>query len=135
MTVAILAPKAGRNSLNDTHRIGELSNAGKPWRNSGNTFHGEPVVGPQPGRLSRMPSTGQMPEDEVAELRKHSDAGDLLYVIYSYATVIAYKVRGHGSGDFWAISEKRYSSTTSQQQGKLYVLTMPRHGYDGPDPS
>jgi hypothetical protein len=128
-TPAILAPKCGRNALRDTLRIGELSNAGKPWRNSGNTFHGEPV---EPGRRI---STGQMPRDEVAELNAHIQRNAVDYAIYSYATVIAYRVKAQdGVGAFWVITDAGHSQTTRVQLGKLYTLTDPRCGYEGPTP-
>lgn len=126
---AILAPKCGRNALRDTLRIGELSNAGKPWRNSSNNFHGEPV------ESGRMISVGKMPLDEVAELNSHIQRDGVDYAIYSYATVIAYRVKAqHGVGAFWVITDAGHSATTRMQLGKLYTLTLTKCGYDGPLP-
>jgi hypothetical protein len=123
----ILAVKSGRNARRDNELIGELSNAGKAWRNSTGSFHGEPV-----GPGDRVP-TGKMPEDEAVELRVHTARHAVDYVIFSYSTPIAYRVTT-GSSYFWIITDTRYSNTTSQQVGKLWVLTQERYGYTGVNP-
>jgi hypothetical protein len=120
--MATLAVNNGRNVIRDSYRLGELSNAGKPWRNSTGSFRGEPFTGTVP------PRQAWASDAEHAELVRHVKAGELDYVIYSYATVVAY--RAHG---VWHVTSTRHSSTTSKHVGRLYVLTMARTGYEGPD--
>ena len=73
-----------------------------------------------------------MPRDEVAELDRHVQRDGVDYAIYSYATVVAYRVKAqHG---VWVITEAGHAATTRQTLGKLYTLTLPRCGYDGPYP-
>ena len=116
-----LAVKSGRNALRDTYRLGELSNAGQPWRNSNGTFTGEPFTG-------EVPAQEWATDDEHAELLRHIQNGDLEYVIRSWDTVVAY--RAHG---VWHVTTTRHSQSTTQQVGRLYTLRMARCGYEGPD--
>lgn len=117
-----LAVNNGRNGMRDVYRLGELSNAGKAWRNSTNSFRGEPFTG------SRPPAQEWMGDAEYADLVRHVADGELDYVIRSYDTVIAY--RAHGA---WHLSSARHTRTTSKHQGRLYTLRMARAGYAGPD--
>ena|SRR4029077_11468261 len=128
MSTTKLAVKSGRNAMRDTYKLGELSNAGQPWSNSTGTFRGEQVT-----RHNRI-TFGQMPADERAELSAHIARGACDYAIFSYETPIAYRVRSDDSAPFWVVTDTRYSNTTSQQVGKLWVLTQERCGYTGPSP-
>lgn len=127
---AILAVKHGANHQRDMERLGTLSNSGKPWRNSSDSFRGQPLG---PGESI---STGQMSGPELEEFKMHARAGRIEYVIRSYETPVAYLVKGEpGHASFWMITATRYSNTTSQQVGRLYVITQRKHGYKGPDAS
>lgn len=76
--------------------------AGEPESFVGNSMHGEPSN----GRVS----FGQLP----AEYHPSVTSAD--YVIYSYVTPIAWRLRGDGR---WHVPAERYSVTTSKQQGKV----------------
>lgn len=103
-----------RLSLNTSYQAGErmatLCEQGKPWQNHSGSFRGEPVT-------SRYVGTGIMPESQAALLREFASKGELDYVVYSYATPIAY----HAAGQ-WYIPTTKYSPTTSKHQGKLWRL-------------
>jgi hypothetical protein len=125
---AILATKFGRNHREDMEKLGTYSNSGRAWRNSGDTFRGQPLG---PGESI---SLGQMSGPELEEFTAHCRAGRVQYVIRSYNTPIAYLVKGEpGHASFWIIPDTGYSNTTRQQIGRLYVITQRKHGYHGPD--
>lgn len=76
------------------------------------------------GALSGEPNpayvhTGRLPEPYADDLRFEVRRGNVTYVMYSYATPIAWKLR-----DGTVVSpDVSYSVTTSQHQGKArYVL-------------
>ena len=125
---AILATKFGRNHREDIEKVGRYSNSGRAWRNSSDSFRGQPM---QPG--DRM-DAGQMTGHEREEFLMHLHAGRISYVIRSYNTPIAYLVHNApGFADFWVQPDTGYSNTTRQHKGRLYVITMERYGYHGPD--
>jgi hypothetical protein len=124
---AILAVKFGQNHARDIERLGRLSNSGQPWRNSSDSLRGQPM---QPG--DRM-DTGEMSGQELDEFTAHLRAGRVEYVIRSYNTPIAYLVKNAGYASFWVQPDTGYSNTTRQHKGRLYVITMARYGYHGPD--
>jgi hypothetical protein len=124
----ILATKFGQNHRADMEKLGEYSNSGRPWRNSSDSFRGQPLA---PGE--RM-STGEMSGHELDEFTAHMHAGRVEYVIRSYNTPIAYRVtNAPGHPSFWVIPDTGYSNTTRQHIGRLYPITQRRHGYEGPD--
>jgi hypothetical protein len=130
MSTPVLALKHGQNHRRDLETMATRSNSGLPWRNSSSSFHGEPVT---PG--ARI-GTGQMSGPELEEFCEHMHAGRVEYVIFSYSTPIAYLVTGEpGHAAFWLITDTRYSNTTSQQVGRLYLLRQEKFGYHGPDAS
>lgn len=51
---------------------------------------------------------------------RHPDGrvGVLAYVVYSYATPIAWWTESNG----WVVPDVKYSPTTSKHQGKLYLV-------------
>lgn len=65
---------------------------------------------------SYEPSIGRLPHDEVTELRRridaNRDAGRATYVVYSYATPIAWS----GEDGALVVPAVRYSQTTTQHQ-------------------
>ena len=125
---AILATKFGQNHRRDMEKLGEYSNSGRAWRNSSDSFRGQPM---QPGE--RM-DTGQMSGHELDEFNAHMRAGRIEYVIRSYQTPIAYLVKSApGFASFWVQPDTGYSNTTRGHKGRLYVITMKRYGYHGPD--
>jgi hypothetical protein len=125
---AILATKFGRNHQADMEKLGTYSNSGRAWRNSSDSFRGQPLA---PGDRIH---TGKMSGPELDEFVGHMRAGRVEYVIRSYETPIAYLVKnapGHPS--FWVIPDTGYSNTTRQQIGRLWVIRQRKHGYAGPD--
>ena len=130
MSTPVLALKHGANHRRDLETMATRSNSGQPWRNSSNTFHGEPVT------VNDRPGYGKMSGPELDEFLGHRGAGRIEFVIYSYSTPIAYLVKGEpGHPSFWLITDTRYSNTTTQQVGRLYLLRQERFGYHGPDAS
>jgi hypothetical protein len=101
-----IAVKTGRDA---SQQIADACDARQPWKNNGGSMRGEPLS------PHSSPSYGIMPSDEADALRALVRTGDLDYVIYSYATPIAW----HANGE-WTFSSTRYSPTTSQHQGRLY---------------
>lgn len=101
-----IAVKTGRNA---SQEIADACDARQPWKNNGGSMRGVPMS------PYASPSYGMMPEDEREVLIALVRTGDLDYVIYSYATPIAW----HANGE-WTKSSSRYSPTTSQHQGRLY---------------
>lgn len=72
------------------------------------------------GRLEWYPaSTGQLPADWREQLRKDIDGSDgSSYIVYSYATPIAWHTEAFG----WTVPDAKYSVTTSRHQGQLYMI-------------
>jgi len=66
----------------------------------------------QSNRPGCIPNTGRLSDAEVIALRDDSDAHGITYVVYSYATPIAW-VRGDGEVHLVA---QRFSPTTSKHQ-------------------
>lgn len=128
MSNPVLALKHGANHRRDLETMATRSNSGLPWRNSSNSFHGEPV------QAGQRVGHGEMSGPELDEFLDHLNADRVEYVIFSYSTPIAYLVKGEpGRASFWLITSTRYSATTSQQVGRLYLLKQERYGYHGPD--
>jgi hypothetical protein len=90
-------------------QIADACDARKDWKNNGGSMRGVPMS------PYSSPSYGIMPEVEADMLRALVRTGELDYVIYSYATPIAW----HANGE-WTKSSSRYSVTTSKHQGRLY---------------
>jgi hypothetical protein len=59
------------------------------------------------------PETGRLPAEYRQQLRQHH--GQPVYVVYSYATPIAWWCEGTG----WVVPDTRYSATTSKHQGTV----------------
>lgn len=67
-------------------------------------------------------TAGQLPAEHRERLyADRDDNGGSLYVVYSYATPIAWYSTAWG----WRVPPVRYSVTTSKHQGKLYRLARP----------
>ena len=73
------------------------------------------------GRLSQL---GQLPDEWRAQWRE--DKGEIDYVIYSYQTPIAWRIRDtwYGNGGQthshrWIVPDVRYSVTTSKHQNNV----------------
>lgn len=96
---------------NDRHdatgRAAQCVRDGKPFRNHSGSLSGEPVA---PGERVHP---GEMPRESYW-LEQLEDAD---YVIRSYSTPIAWRVRGR-----WVQPEVRYSVTTSKHQGRAYMI-------------
>lgn len=69
------------------------------------------------------PQSGRLNESERAQLNKDSawarEHGAALYVVYSYATPIAW-VTIHGNAESVYRVSQKFSVTTSKHQGRLY---------------
>lgn len=104
MSVKTLSLAHGANVLANRDRMVTLSEQGAAWRNSNGTFRGEPGGATQ---------TGQLPEEFAEEA--HAAA----YVIYSYATPIAWRDR---SGR-WVFPCVSYSRTTARHQSLANRIT------------
>lgn len=102
-----IAVKTGRDAA---QQIADACEAGQPWKNNGGSMRGVPL-----SPLQSPPDYGIMPSDEADALRALVRTGTVDYVIMSYATPIAWRAGGE-----WTKSSTRYSSTTSQHQGRLY---------------
>lgn len=75
------------------------------------------------GRLT-LDHTGQLDWPTVQQLRAYRDADRLLYVVYSYATPIAWCIQldnPNPAGEWreWLFNDVKYSKTTTKHQGKL----------------
>lgn len=75
------------------------------------------------------PSTGRLPRGWVERLRADYDVaraeGSMFYVVYSYATPIAWG----REGDLLTVPDVRYSVTTSRHQSAVLGGYVPGHGY------
>jgi hypothetical protein len=65
-------------------------------------------------RQSYATSYGRLPAEHASALRSAESNGTLTYVVYSYATPIAWCAAGE-----WTMPDTRYSATTSHHQGKI----------------
>lgn len=81
------------------------------FRNHGGTFTGKIVRFVPPPR-------GKMGDAEYRQMLKDFQQKESLYVIFSYATPIAWA--NVGISDFLAITEKNYSATTSKHLGIVH---------------
>lgn len=84
--------------------------AREPFTTSG-ALRGEEIVHPfvYPGRLN---------DEEAAQLR--ADLPGITYVVFSYATPIAWFHRDNG----WHKVAQKFSMTTSHHQGVLYLIPV-----------
>lgn len=73
------------------------------FQNSTGNFRGEWW-----NHYHRMPTTGRMPEDERLKLRNHVESYGIDYVVWSFATPIAWRLT-HG---YWYSPDVGYSKTT-----------------------
>lgn len=96
------------NSWHARDRMVELVESGRPFSNHSGSFRGEPVTG-------RYVSTGEMPTNHAEFMRTF--AGEIDYVIFSYATPVAW----HANGE-WYIPDVKYSRTTTRHQSYLHRL-------------
>lgn len=64
---------------------------------------------------------GRLPAEYVEIFRAAQDAGRLVYVVYSYATPIAWVEETMTDGERWIIPEVKYSVTTTNHQGLARV--------------
>lgn len=60
---------------------------------------------------------GRLPSEYVEMIRAALDAGRVRYVVYSYATPIAWVEAGVTGEPVWIVPDTRYSVTTSKHQG------------------
>jgi hypothetical protein len=101
---------------------------GEPFRNSGKSFRADYA------HYAWQVSTGRMPADACQMLTqavaRAAELGAPLYVVYSYATPIAWALEG----ELLTVPDVRYSVTTSRHQslclggvvGGAYVTTGER---------
>lgn len=69
--------------------------------------------------------TGQLSFEHREQYRADADAGRITYTVLSYRTPIAWVL---DTGEV-VRPDARYSPTTSQHQGMLYLLTSPNAAY------
>jgi hypothetical protein len=87
--------------------------AREPFETHNKTLYG--VAGLHAGG-SYYGGTGRLPSEYVKELRSALDNQDVIYIVYSYATPIAWVLK-----DGTEVKPPvKYSVTTSKHQGKLY---------------
>lgn len=68
-------------------------------------------------------TAGRLPAWIALDLARAEREGDLLYVIYSYATPIAWALRApDGSAPEWAVPGVRYTVTTSGHQSAVFGI-------------
>jgi hypothetical protein len=78
------------------------------------------------GRYTEWPESGRLNEDETSELRRWADSASLnpaarLFVVYSYATPIAWAiVYNDGRTERYKVAQ-RFSVTTSKHSGRLGI--------------
>jgi hypothetical protein len=89
----------------------DILQSNEPFKTAG-SMRGEPDV---------YPSQGRMPADEYDSMRARavragSVGGRVDYAVWSYGTIIGYRVE-----DVWYVPDVKYSITTTIQQNKLRV--------------
>lgn len=94
----------------DHARMCELISAGQPF--TGSNFWGVP-------NTFRYVYSGRMPEPHAEEFDNATRLGMVDYIIYSYATPIAYRMTGTRT---WIIPPVKYSPSTGKHQSMLYNL-------------
>jgi len=104
--VAKSGPNAGWRILADA-----LTGTPESFTNSNGTFRGT-------GHFSGGP-TGYLPPAWARELTQDADAGLVRFVIYSYATPIAWLTEQPNGDQQWVFPDVTYSVTTSAHQSKL----------------
>jgi hypothetical protein len=82
----------------------------KPFTTSG-SFHAESVKG-------RLYGAGRLIGDDLEAFNQDNNAAMIDYVVYSYATPIAW----HTSDGRWHVVKQKFSPTTSKHQGNLYMI-------------
>lgn len=65
-------------------------------------------------------SIGKLPDEWRAELLKAFSQGEHVYVVFSYATPIAWAISTNGVYGEWIKPPVKYSSTTSNHWGMVY---------------
>ncbi len=99
----------GRQPTSRETLAGWLDNR-EPFSNGNGTFHGRRATG--------NVLTGRMPGGPGSErVRWFCSDVDIDYVVFSYATPIAWHAVKHG----WIVSEDKYSQTTTQHQTAIRV--------------
>lgn len=81
------------------------------FHNNGKTFRGESV---DLRGQERIP-VGRMDESERQIMLADIERDGICYVIWSYATPIAWRL----NGGFWRVTDRNYSVTTAQHLGKV----------------
>ena len=71
------------------------------------------------GRKEMFPTSGRLTGMEKEELENYRKAGMIDYVVYSYATPIAYRIRENDNRFQWVVIGQRFSVTTSKHQGRV----------------
>jgi len=110
MTVKLGMYGKGRTSWIDFR---DVILSGEAFTISSGTFYGGPV---KPGYAAHL-EMGRMPNNEREIFR--ALAPEIDYVIYSYATPIAWHERG---ADVWHLTEAGHSNSTKRHKGKLCGL-------------
>lgn len=62
--------------------------------------------------------TGDLNDEEVEAFNNHFLTGEPMFVVYSYATPIAFWTEAHG----WHKVDQKFSVTTSKHQSRLYLI-------------
>lgn len=60
--------------------------------------------------------TGRLPEQYAAELRQQDRDGNVVYVLYSYYTPMAWLLRGEDGEEVWVQPNTKYSVSTTGHQ-------------------
>ena len=72
------------------------------------------------GRKNSSPDFGRMKNPEnKRQLEQFIRDGKVDYVIFSYATPIAYRIRENDNRVRWVVIDQRFSVTTSKHQGRV----------------
>lgn len=93
----------------------DLIKSGHEFHNNGKTFRGVRWNADD----ASLPDKEKMPESEYNKLELMHRLRGIDYVVYSYRTVIAYRL----SNGVWITPAVKYSNTTSQHQGKINTVT------------
>lgn len=119
-----MARNANRASLrvNDTWQaFGRVIHAHQSFTTPNKTLTGEAG---EPGDWAYGPMLGRLPDKWREVFMQDRDQID--YVVYSYATPIAWRRQIPGFGFSWEVPAARYSDTTTQHQHTIrYAVTHP----------
>ncbi len=87
---------------------------GHEFHNNGKTFRGVH----RDAESARLPARGWMPESDYHRMAMMQDMHGIDYVVFSYGTVIAYRL----TNGVWVTPSAKYSRTTTAHQHKINVV-------------